>query len=397
MLKTKQIIDSQLQYDDRSIGYIEEIKRLNILNNTISQINKILLNSESKSELFQKICNTLIKMKNYKFVWIGIVKEGSNRVTPAAQAGFENDYISSIKVTIDDSRYGRGPTGTAIKTHKPFIMRDIKNNPVYKPCRKEALKRGYLTSIALPFIHRGKVVGALNVYSVEKDAFGDEEVEFLMEVAEDIAIGIKSLRYEEELKKSYVRLQKTLYEMIDTITLISEMRDPYTSGHQKRVALLSSAIAKKMNLPEDQIEGIYIAAILHDIGKISIPIDITSKPGKISEAEFSIIKTHPEVGYKILKNIEFPGPVAKIILQHHERLNGSGYPYGISDKEIILEAKILGVADVVDAMSSHRPYRPALGIDETLEEIKKNKGTLYDPEVVDACIKIIRKKGLNFK
>ena len=183
--------------------------------------------------------------------------------------------------------------------------------------------------------------------------------------------------------------------MIDTITLISEMRDPYTSGHQKRVALLSSAIAKEMDLPENQIEGVYIAGILHDIGKISIPIDITSKPGKISKAEFSIIKTHPEVGYKILKNIEFPRPVAKIILQHHERLNGSGYPYNIPDKKILLEAKILGVADVVDAMSSHRPYRPALSIEETLGEIKKNKGILYDPKVVDTCIKIIREKGLN--
>ncbi len=151
-----------------------------------------------------------------------------------------------------------------------------------------------------------------------------------------------------------------------------------------------------MNLSPDQVEGIYMTAILHDIGKISVPAEILTKPGRLNEIEMNMLRTHPEVGYDILKRIDFPWPLAKVVLQHHERMDGSGYPKGLKGDEILLEAKIIGIADVVEAMSSHRPYRPALGIDKALEEISKNKGILYDPEVVDACIKLFKEKGFKF-
>ncbi len=192
-------------------------------------------------------------------------------------------------------------------------------------------------------------------------------------------------------------LRRLLNGTVEAIVTLCEKRDPYTASHQRRVAQLAGAIAKEMGLPEEQIEGVRITGVIHDIGKVAVPGEILSKPGKLSAEEFSIIKTHPQVAYDILRNLEFPWPVAKTILQHHERLDGSGYPNGLCGKGIILEAKILCVADVVEAMVSHRPYRPALGIERALREIRRNKGILYDPKVADACSKLSDNGGLKLQ
>ena len=175
-----------------------------------------------------------------------------------------------------------------------------------------------------------------------------------------------------------------------------ESRDLYTSGHQKRVSDLACAIATEMALSIDQIEAIYMAGILHDIGKITVPAEILSKPGRLSEHEFGLIKSHPQVAYDILKGIKFPWPLAQIVLQHHERMDGSGYPLGLAGENILLEARILAVADTVEAMASHRPYRAALGIEAALEIIGRNKKVLYDHRVVDACIRVFDEKGFKF-
>ena len=175
-----------------------------------------------------------------------------------------------------------------------------------------------------------------------------------------------------------------------------EIRDPYTAGHQRGVANLASALAQEMGFTPEAVEGMRVTGFLHDIGKIAVPAEILNKPGEISPMEFDLIKTHSRVGHDILKVIEFPWPVAQAVLQHHERLDGSGYPLGIKDGDIIPEARILMVADVVVAMASHRPYRPAWGIDQALEEIVRNQGTLYDPGVVDVCVKLFTEKTFQF-
>lgn len=200
------------------------------------------------------------------------------------------------------------------------------------------------------------------------------------------------------LNHALKRLKKTLMGTVQAIALTVEARDPYTSGHQKRVGELGTAIARGMGLTQEQIEAIRVSGQIHDLGKISIPAEILSSPRRLSDDELSLVKTHPRIGYNILKPVEFPWPVAKIVLQHHERLDGSGYPRGLKAEAILIEAKILAVADVVEAMSSHRPYRPALGIDRALEEIKQNRGRLYDPDAVEACLKIFsqRKFDLEF-
>ncbi len=204
-------------------------------------------------------------------------------------------------------------------------------------------------------------------------------------------------RYQEHLEqmvgKRTDELRNAFEGIIQAMSSALEFRDPYTSGHQKRVAILAREIAKRMNGDSDLVQGTYIAGVIHDIGKIAIPAEILTKPTRLLEIEFSLIKNHPQTGYDILKNINFPWPIAKILHQHHERIDGSGYPLGISGNDILLESRIISVSDVVEAMASHRPYRAALGIEQALEEIKKNSGKLYDPEVVEVCLSLFKKYG----
>ena len=200
-----------------------------------------------------------------------------------------------------------------------------------------------------------------------------------------------------ERKENIERMRKALGATVQAIAVTVETRDPYTAGHQRRVADLSYAIATEMNLPADQIDGIRMTAAIHDLGKISVPAEILSKPTKLTNIEFSLIKTHSQFGYDILKDIDFPWPVARAVLEHHERMNGSGYPNGLTGDNLLLESRILAVADVVESMASHRPYRPSLGIEAALEEIEKNRGTLYDNSVADACLRIFLEKGFQLE
>lgn len=194
---------------------------------------------------------------------------------------------------------------------------------------------------------------------------------------------------QEELSRSNERLQRNLEEIIQAMSLTLEERDPYTVGHQKRTTVLAMAIAEKMNLSQHERKGLQLASLIHDMGKISIPGEILSKPGPLNDVELLLIRRHPKVAYDILKQIDFPWPVDKIVLQHHEKYDGSGYPQRLTGREILLEARILCVADVVETMGSHRPYRPSMGNEAALQEIRDNRGILYDPEVVDACISIL--------
>ncbi len=200
-----------------------------------------------------------------------------------------------------------------------------------------------------------------------------------------------------ELQNTLEKLRKSTEGIIQAMSSTVETRDPYTAGHQQRVANLAQSIAIEMGLPDEQIEGIFMAGLIHDLGKIAVPAEILTKPGKLSDIEFNLIKVHPQAGYDILKKIEFPWPIARIVIEHHERMNGSGYPHGLLGADLLLESRILAVADVVEAMASHRPYRPALGLEVALDEILKNKNILYDPAVVDACEKIVSTGHFRFE
>jgi len=205
---------------------------------------------------------------------------------------------------------------------------------------------------------------------------------------------ISERKRNEEKTASYVKqLEESLTSIVEAITVISEMRDPYTVGHERRVADIAVAIGAELGLSENTLEGLHVAGHLHDVGKMIVPSEILSKPGKLSPIEYQLIKTHAQSGYDVLKGIKFPWPVALVALQHHERMDGSGYPQNLKNDEILLEARIMAVADVVEAMSSHRPYRAGLGITAALEEIENGRGTRYDPNVVTACLRLFRVKG----
>ncbi len=226
-------------------------------------------------------------------------------------------------------------------------------------------------------------------------------VELIISIYDNLSINTLSLmrelknkiEQEEKIKQYTTQLESTFMKMVRLATTLSEMRDPYTAGHESRVALIAVAIGKEMGLDDKRIEGLNVGGHLHDLGKISIPAEILAKPTKLNDVEYSLIKMHPQAGYDVLKDVGFPWPVDQIALQHHERIDGSGYPQGLKGDEILLEARILAVADVVESMSSHRPYRPGLGLDKALNEISRGRGTSYDPNVVDCCLRLFREKG----
>lgn len=235
----------------------------------------------------------------------------------------------------------------------------------------------------------------------DEDKAKDQLIKELQKMREKVTgleeVKLKYNQVDKKLKQTDMKLQKIIEDIADIITKVIELRDPYSIGHLQRVSKLAMAIAQEMKLPQDKIKGIKIASLVHDIGKVNLPSEIVRKPGKLIEVEFNLIKSHPKISYDLLKRIDFPWPIAEIVFQHQEKIDGSGYPRGLKGDEICIEAKILGVANVVEAMSSYRSYRPALIIDEALNEIDKNKNIIFDPEVVDACIKLFKEKGFKFE
>ena len=259
----------------------------------------------------------------------------------------------------------------------------VESDPAYNP----------IFTLDIEYYHKdGTTIWTESKFSLIRDENG-RPVSILAE-ARDIS---ERKRAEDKLANSYESLKKTLNDAINTMVKIVETRDPYTAGHQHKAADLAIAIAGEMKLENARIDQLKTAAIIHDIGKMYVPSDILSKPGKLSDMEFSLIKTHAQAGFDIVKGMNLPCNIAKTVLQHHERLDGSGYPNHLKGDDTLLEAKILAVADVIEAMASHRPYRPALGIDKALEEISKNKGKLYDPDAVDACLELFKSGRYEFK
>ncbi|WP_435626408.1 PAS domain S-box protein [Candidatus Ferrigenium straubiae] len=369
----------------------------------LSAVNRSLVHADDETELLQSICRSIVEQHGYRMAWVGYVQHDENKsVKIMASAGHVEGYLDNINVTWAETERGMGPTGRAIRSGTTQLCQDFANDPRHLPWREAALQHGYVASIALPLAN-GEVFGALTVYADEINAFSHAEVELLEEMAGDMAFGVRTLhiRQERDLaleqnRRQVEQLQSNLEDTVHAIATIVEMRDPYTAGHQARVADLAAAIARQMGLSDEQVHGIHLAGVLHDLGKIRIPAEILSKPGKISDIERSLIEAHPQAGYDILQGINFPWPIAQMVQQHHERLDGSGYPQGLKGEAILFEARILSVADVVESMSSHRPYRPGWGVDAALEEITGQRGIHFDPQVVGACLALFHEGGYRF-
>jgi PAS domain S-box-containing protein len=481
--------------------------------------NRVIASSQNIDTLTNGVCEILVYKTGYKMAWFGIAQYDSEKtVRPTAKAGAEDEFIDNLKISWNDDEFGQGPTGTAIRTKKSVVARDLQNNPNFTHWREAAEKNHFKSSVALPIQIDGEIFGVLNIYSIKTNSFDDSEVELLEELARNLENGINLLQSQqlrnqlieeltlserrfrslielspigiyttvrgkivyanprleeilgyhfqelhgkefsefilpedlpiaamakEHLEKNnytgnytlkcrhkdgfivelgiqqvmaefegaesvlsmaqdigervranaeierYVKLMEHATEAtLEAVSIIVEQRDPYTAGHEKRVGILAADIGKAMQLSEHTVEGLRLTGIVHDVGKIGIPAEILAKPSRLTSIEMALIREHAQAGYNILKNINFPWPIAEVVYQHHERIDGSGYPRGLKGEEILLEARIMAVADVVESMTSHRPYRPGLGMAAALFEIQKNRGTLYDENVVDTCLKM---------
>jgi len=364
-------------------------------------IDELILRENKDQEFFLKVCREIVKIENYRFAWIGIAKKNKAgdiaKIEPVAHYGSSGPADNLLDSLLKDINSKERTSQLSVMTKNHEIKRYNKpGSPAADTGEDLMLKNNFLSSILILLKYNDCILGLINIFSDHKNSFKKLESRTLLRIADNLSNDIRGLELEIELKDTMEQLQRALYETIDAITLMSEIKDPYTSGHQKRVAIISSAIATELGLSKDMIDGIYVAGLLHDVGKISVPNDILAKPGKLNEGEFIIIKNHPIVSHSILEHIEFPWPIASIVTQHHERINGSGYPYGILGDKMSVGSRILSVADVVEAMTAHRPYRPALGLKKALSEIEGNKGILYDREITEACIKIFKEKKVKF-
>ncbi len=372
---------------------------------TRSLVNRSLVNATEERSLMQAVCQAIVSQRGFRMAWVGYSRHDEDKsIEVMASEGDDRGYLEFARLVWGETERGMGPSGLAIRSGIKQVCQDIAHDPAYLPWRDAALDRGYAAVIALPlFDSEGNVFGILDVYADQLNAFIPSEIKLLAEMSEDLSFGVMALRTRRErnlatkkIQQQFLQLQDNLDNTIKVISTIVEMRDPYTAGHQRRMADLACAIARQMGLPDEQVHGIHIAGIVHDLGKIQIPAEILSKPGKLSSIEYSLIKQHPQAGFDILKGVDFTWPIAQMVLQHHERFDGTGYPQGLKGDATLLEARILGVADVVEALSSHRPYRPGLGIDAALNEITLGRGTHFDSGAVDACLNLFREQGYRF-
>jgi PAS domain S-box-containing protein len=371
-----------------------ELERISTLRETISRCNAALVRFNDEHKLLDEMCRILVEVQGYRLVWIGLAENDSDKtVSVQAAAGVATDYLKALTIRWGDDAFGRGSTGTAIRTGKTQITRDVSTAQSFMAWKKQVEQWSIRTAISLPLVHQGKAFGVLSAYSQESNIFDADEVKALDEFASDLTYGILMIRAQKERDQARENLEEALLKTIGAIALTVEKRDPYTAGHQSRVAKLAVVIAGELGWGPERIEGLRLGASIHDIGKIQIPADILNRPGRLSAHEFGVIKVHPEVGYEIISGISFPWPVKEIVLQHHERLDGTGYPKGLKGDDITMEARVVAVADVVEAMASHRPYRPALGIEAALKEIERGRSTAYDIAVVDACLRLFREKN----
>ena len=363
------------------------LKEANRITMATRLANSVLLRSQTEDGIYADMCRAIVEIGGYRMAAVCLAEnDDAQSVRIAGLAGTGQEYLAQAQLSWGDNPHGQGPTGTAIRSSKTQVNQDFATNPAMTLWRDQALRHGFKSSISLPLLDKGKAFGALAIYSHQIDAFNMPEVLLLQDLAEDISFGISVLRLRTSERATTEKLNQSLERTIRLLAETMELRDPYTSGHQQRVADLARAIAIEIGIAPQDVHGIYLAGLIHDIGKIAVPAEFLSKPTRLTPQEMALVQTHSQVGGDLIKDIDFPWPIAEIVRGHHEKLDGSGYPNKLKGDEIPIGARIMAVADVVEAISAHRPYRPALGLDKALEEITAQRGKLFDPAVVDACL-----------
>ncbi len=363
---------------------------------SVSAANSALVHASTEADLFDQLCRVVINDVTYHLAWIGLTDPSKSLgVRMVAFADHSAAYVDALEALAGTESY-RGPIALAFETRELQVVQDVAAMPELSAWQRLALSHGYRSVIALPLFLDEDDFGVLAIYSEWTNVFTPDAIAVLSELSGDLSYGIKSLRNKANQSALQLRFQGSLEAAVTAIAAASEMRDPYTAGHQRRVGELARAIATEIGVDPELIAGIQVAATIHDVGKLIVPAEILSSPGRLKEAEFALIKQHPQAGYDIVAGIEFPWPVPEMVLQHHERLDGSGYPNGLHGEEIATGARIIAVADTVEAITSHRPYRPALGLEVAIKAISDGRDSLFDPAVVDACCLLFAENRFSF-
>jgi HD-GYP domain-containing protein (c-di-GMP phosphodiesterase class II) len=303
-------------------------------------------------------------------------------VEPVASSQEFRNILAGIEVSCDGGPLSMGPTGQAALNGVPTFELATGAGPQSAPWRSESPSIGFRSTAGLPVFVKGELDGVLTLYGAELHAFDPDAVADLEELARTIGYGLERLRDCHELHQAFV-------SSIDLVTAVVESRDPYTAGHQALVAELARAIGEDLGLDEHHLNGLQFGARIHDVGKVGVPIDILSRPGKLAEEEMAMVRRHATIGWEIAGHFTWPWPVAEIVHQHHERFDGTGYPQGLHGEEILLEARIVSVADVYQATASRRPYREVLGVARAFAVVVNGAGTQFDPDVVAAFVRVI--------
>jgi putative nucleotidyltransferase with HDIG domain len=365
----------------------------------LSEATAALARADSRDRLIEEVCNAIVNQGPYLLAWVGRAEDDANKtVSVIGGAGSALAYINNIAVSWSDQNVsGLGPAGTCIRLDKPVIVVDTDIDQDFLAWREVAQKFSIRSAVACAIQDGVHPFGCLVVYSNLPNAFGPDELLLFQSLAREIGFGIRAIDRQEKLdaeihKKEIVqeRLADALKATIEAMSKTMEWRDPYTAGHQKRVALISVAIAKKLEWSEESVQALYMAAMVHDIGKVAVPAEILTKPTHLTDLEMKMVQEHAATGYQILKDIPFPWPIAQMVYQHHERLDGSGYPLGLKGEEICQEARILAVADTIEAMATHRPYRASRGLVVAIDEIKTEAGMKLDARVVQAVLDLVK-------
>ncbi len=377
----------------RMIGMMKDVtdrKQAGLLQSAVYRIAQAANSSASLEDLYRSVHETMATVMPAGNFYIALYDDARDTISFPY-------FVDEMDAPPPPQKAGKGLTEYIIRTGRSLLCDEVADMDLRGRGEVEVIGAPSAIWLGVPLIVDGKTIGAMVVQHYSDPlAYGNAERRMLEFVSSQVAQSIERKLAEERLRRGLDKLRTTLKASIDSLASAIEMRDPYTAGHQERVTHLARAIAVEMGLAGERLEAIEVAGAIHDIGKLYVPAEILSKPTKLTEIEYALIKMHAQAGYTILGKIDFPWPIADIVHQHHEYLNGSGYPQGLHGKDILLESKILCVADIVEAMSSHRPYRPALGIQAALDEISQKRGILYDREVVDACLTLFRAKKFKF-
>ncbi len=345
------------------------------------EVSRLLTSVVDEEEFLQSVCNALVSIGGYALARLDAANHDRQySVETLHIAGYTNQASDKEFFWSETEADGRGPSGTALRTGKTEVVNDVATQPDYEPWRDTAAKFGVSSTVAIPFGLGARTL-ALSIYDRYINAFDDATVRGLEEIAKEAKFGAEFVR-------SVRQLETALTGTITALGRMTETRDPYTAGHQIHVGALAEKIALQLGLDTKTAALIRQSGELHDVGKIAVPAEILTRPGRLTDLDFAIIKRHTTVGSDILSKASLPWPLAEVALQHHERLDGSGYPSALRGSEIILPARIIAVADVVEAMTQHRPYRPGLGLDVALAEVSKGAGTKFDGDVVAACLAV---------